>query len=138
MSARPVPKLELPDNDEELLCNSGYRLNSIVFADPLEEDMDVIANDEGLGTQTQSIGSDRPLSLIAVLSPGVAVDITSHRRTKLVRYKVVKRNVILSDAFANLGSPTLPAKKIDLDGAGRSEWVSYSSKLLQGVSNRLD
>jgi hypothetical protein len=123
MSARPVPKLDLPDNEELLLCNSGYRLNGIVFADPLDEDMDDVVNNEGAEPLAQSTTSDRPLSLLVVLSPGVSLDMTAHRRTKLVRYKVVKRNVVLSDAFANLGSPTLPTKKVDLSGAGRSEWV---------------
>ena len=125
MSARPVPKLDLPESEDGLLCNSGYRLNGIVFTDPLDADMDETSADEAAESNVQSIASARPFNIVAILTPGAPVDVKSHRRTKIVKYKVSKRNVILSDAFANLGSPALPSKKIDLNGAGRLEWVSW-------------
>jgi hypothetical protein len=128
MSARPVPKLDMPESEDGLLCNSGYRLNGIIFADPFDADMDETCADEAAEPNAHSIASARPLNIVAILAPGAPVDLSSRRQTKLVKYKVSKRNVTLSDAFANLGSPALPAKKIDLNGAGRSEWVSHSSE----------
>lgn len=136
MSARPVPKLDLPESEEGLLCNSGYRLNGIVFADSLDAEMDEMPAEDAAEPNAQSIISARPLNIVAILAPGAPRDMRSHQQTKLVKYKVSKRNVTLSDAFANLGSPTLPAKKIDLNCAGRSEWVSSSCG--QGTQSDID
>lgn len=67
---------------------------------------------------------ERPLGLVLALCASGA---KNHRKTSLLEYKIEKRNVPLSDAFANLGSPTLPAKKLDLAGLGRAEWASLFS-----------
>jgi hypothetical protein len=126
MSARPIPRLELLDTEEEFLYNSGYRLNGIVFSEKSEAvtNGDPPAETEEHETRSQTIDPERPLGLVVALSPLQGQSAVTRLKTKLVKYEIGKRNVVLSDAFAKLGSPTLPARNIDLSGTGRAEWVS--------------
>lgn len=131
MNARPIPRIRFPDFEADSLVSSGFRLTGLAFTEPL--------NDRSNGTTTSNINgsdnvyrssepdsnldSDRPLGLILALSASSG---PKSDKTSLATYKITKRNVVLSDAFANLGSPTLPAKKLDLAGLGRAEWVGQS------------
>lgn len=131
MNARPIPRIRFPDFEADSLANSGFRLTGIAFTEPLDNRSNgtTISNVNGSDNVYRSsdleskLDPDRPLGLILALSASSG---PKSDKTSLATYKITKQNVVLSDAFANLGSPTLPAKKLDLAGLGRAEWVSRS------------
>ena len=128
MNARPIPRIRFPDTAEDSLASSGFRLTGLMFTEPSEDRPDMNGSREPVVSESDEVDHssdpERPLGLVLALS---ASNGKQSGKTSLVAYRISKRNVALSDAFANLGSPTLPAKKLDLAGLGRAEWASVFS-----------
>lgn len=99
LTARPVPRLRFPSSahKSDLAGLAFTNLPEAVSPPP----------------------PDRDLGLLLLFNSSNGEDPDK----KLVTYQICMRRVELSDAFAGLGSPTLPAKKIDMSGHAKTEWV---------------